>query len=322
MSGLLDKPRLGEAPAGGGFEPPIGTAVEPSAGTGPGPLVGRGPEPPAGAGQEPPPVWDPLAVRGRVHSVETFGTVDGPGTRLVVFCQGCPMRCAYCHNPDTWEIVPAEAPEDGLPGARPGRSASVGEVLETFERNRPFYRRGGITVSGGEPLMQPSFVAALFEAAHGAAAGRIHTCLDTSGIAFDPARPERVGEVLDRTDLVLLDIKHADPEGHLALTGQRQERILAFGDELARRGIKTIVRHVAVPGITDSPEELAGVGRIIARWPNVVGLDVLPYHTMAVEKYERLGIDYPLAGVEPMPACRVPELRAQVVAARAAALHS
>lgn len=263
---------------------------------------------------------DPLAVRGRVHSVETFGTVDGPGTRLVVFCQGCPMRCAYCHNPDTWEVVPVDAPEGEQPGARPGRRVSVGEVLETFERNRPFYRRGGITVSGGEPLMQPGFVGALFAAAHAAPGGRIHTCLDTSGIAFDPDAPERTGEVLDHTDLVLLDIKHADVAGHLRLTGQRQERILAFGDELARRGIKTIVRHVAVPGITDAPDELAGVGRIIARWPNVVGLDVLPYHTMAVAKYERLGIDYPLAGVEAMPPARVPELRQQVVVARSAEL--
>ena len=262
----------------------------------------------------------PLAVRGRVHSVETFGTVDGPGTRLVVFCQGCPMRCAYCHNPDTWEVVPADVPEGEQPGARAGHAVSVGEVLETFERNRPFYRRGGITVSGGEPLMQPHFVGTLFAAAHAALGGRIHTCLDTSGIAFDPDAPERTGEVLDHTDLVLLDIKHADAAGHLRLTGQRQERIFAFGDELARRGIKTIVRHVAVPGITDAPDELAGVGRIIARWPNVVGLDVLPYHTMAVAKYERLGIDYLLAGVEAMPPARVPELRQQVVAARSAEL--
>ena len=196
----------------------------------------------------------------------------------------------------------------------------MGEVLETFERNRPFYRRGGITVSGGEPLMQTGFVGTLFAAAHAAPGGCIHTCLDTSGIAFDPDAPERTGEVLDHTDLVLLDIKHADVAGHLRLTGQRQERILAFGDELARRGIKTIVRHVAVPGITDAPDELAGVGRIIARWPNVVGLDVLPYHTMAVAKYERLGIDYPLAGVEAMPPARVPELRQQVVVARSAEL--
>ena len=269
----------------------------------------------------PGPSADALSVRGRVHSVETFGTVDGPGTRLVVFCQGCPMRCAYCHNPDTWELVPAGAPEGEGAGARPGHDVSVAEILEAFDRNRPFYRNGGITVTGGEPLMQPGFVAALFAAAHSDARGRIHTCLDTSGIAFDPERPERLAPVLDECDLVLLDVKHADPEGHLRLTGQRQERVLAFGDELARRGIRTLVRHVAVPGITDAPEELAGVGRIIAHWPNVVGLDVLPYHTMGAVKYERLGIPYPLAGVGAMPAGRVPELRRAVIDARAEELR-
>ena len=277
-------------------------------------------------------------VSGRVHSVETFGTVDGPGTRFVVFVQGCPMRCAYCHNPDTWELVPADAPESArdevLPhlgagqagcrideaAARPGHRVTVGEILVAYERNRAFYARGGLTVTGGEPLMQPEFVAALFEAAHGARAGRIHTCLDTSGIGFDPKRPERAGAVLAHTDLVLLDIKHADPEGHRKLTGQRQERILAFGDELAHRGIKTIVRHVVVPGITDGEDELAGVGRIIARWPNVVGLDVLPYHTMGVNKYESLGLTYPLEGVDAMPHARVPELRNTIMQARAKAL--
>lgn len=255
----------------------------------------------------------PLAVRGRVHSVETFGTVDGPGTRLVVFCQGCPMRCAYCHNPDTWEVVPADVPEGEQPGARAGHAVSVGEVLETFERNRPFYRRGGITVSGGEPLMQPGFVGTLFAAAHAAPGGRIHTCLDTSGIAFDPTAPERAGEVLDHTDLVLLDIKHADAAGHLRLTGQRQERILAFGDELARRGIQIVIRHVIVPGITDSAEECEAVGRIIGRWRSVVGLELLPYHTLGVVKYEQLGIPYPLEGVPQMDKARLPELRQAVL---------
>ena len=259
-------------------------------------------------------------VAGRVHSIETFGTVDGPGTRLVVFVQGCPMRCAYCHNPDTWELVAPDAPEGDEPHAKPGRRVTVGEVLEAFERNRPFYKRGGITVTGGEPLMQPAFVGALFQAAHADPAGRVHTCLDTSGIAFDPRHPEKLDQVLDNTDLVLLDIKHSDPEGHVRLVGQRQEHILAFGDELARRGIKTLIRHVSVPGITDGPEELAGVGRIIARWPNVVGLDVLPYHTMGTVKYEQLGIPYPLEGVPAMSPSRVPELRDQIMAARAKAL--
>lgn len=246
------------------------------------------------------------AVTGRAHSVETMGTVDGPGTRLVVFCQGCPMRCAYCHNPDSWD------PTAGAP-------MTAGEVLDLFERNRPFYRRGGITLTGGEPLLQPEFAAAVFELAHRDPAGRVHTCLDTSGIVFDPDRPERTDPVLDHCDLVLLDVKHAFEEGHRALTGRSARNPRALGDELARRGIPTVIRHVVVPGITDGPEELEALGRLIARWDNVVGLDLLPYHTMGVAKYRALGVDYPLDGVEAMDKGRIPQLRRTVLAARAAA---
>lgn len=246
------------------------------------------------------------AVTGRVHSLETFGTVDGPGTRLVVFCQGCPMRCAYCHNPDTW-------------GAG-GEVMSVGAVLDAFERNRAFYRNGGITVSGGEPLMQPAFVAALFRAAHDAPGGRIHTALDTSGIAWGSGTCEAIGEVLDATDLVLLDIKHPDPETHRWLTGQGAERPLAFADELARRGVPTIIRHVVLPGVSDDKGTMAELGRLIARWPNVVGLELLPYHTMGVGKYEKRGIPYRLADVPAMDPTRLPELRQAALAARADAL--
>lgn len=256
---------------------------------------------------------DPLETRGRIHSVETFGTVDGPGTRLVIFMQGCPLRCAYCHNPDSWEFGRAGEGGDGGPGF----DMTVVQVLEAFERNRSFYRKGGITVTGGEPLTQAEFVGALFEAAHAAGAGRIHTCLDSSGAAFEPGHPERVARALDNTDLVLLDIKHSDPDGHARLCGIGPERPLAFGDELCRRGTPVIIRHVVVPGVTDSPEELAGVGRIIARWKNVIGLDVLPYHTMGVAKYDALGIPYRLAGVEPMDSARAVELRRRILVARA-----
>lgn len=254
---------------------------------------------------------DPLAVCGRVHSVETFGTVDGPGTRLVVFCQGCPMRCAYCHNPDTWEFAAPDAA-----GGAPGTRTSVAEVLEQFERNRPFYRRGGITVTGGEPMAQPDFVAALFSAAHAAPAGRIHTCLDTSGANFSAARADRYAALLDECDMVLLDIKTSDAGAHSGLCGMDASHALELGDELARRRIPTLVRHVVVPGITDSPEEAAGVGRIIGDWDNVVGLDFLPYHTMGRAKYQKLGIDYPLEGVEPMDARRARELRDVALEAR------
>ena len=183
-------------------------------------------------------------ARGRIHSVETMGTVDGPGIRFVVFTQGCPMRCLYCHNPDTWET-----------GAHAGTEVTVEQLVGEFESNRQFYRNGGITVSGGEPLLQPEFLADLFTAMHARPAGRVHTCLDSCGYAFDPEHPERWALSLDETDLVLLDIKHADPEGHRALTGRDPARILAFGDELARRGIPVVIRHVIVPGHTDTTDE-------------------------------------------------------------------
>lgn len=244
------------------------------------------------------------STSGQVHSLETMGTVDGPGTRLVVFTQGCPMRCAYCHNPDSWK-----------PGA--GTSKTVGEILDLFERNRPFYRKGGITVSGGEPLLQPQFVGALFSAAHRAEKGRIHTALDTSGSAYDPAHPERFDQVLRESDLVLLDIKHAQDKGHRELTGMGAERPRALADELSRRRIPMVIRHVVVPGITDDPEELRALGRLIARWDNVVGLDLLPYHTMGVPKYEALDLDYPLEGTPAMDKNRIPQLRQIVLQARA-----
>lgn len=251
-----------------------------------------------------------LAVVGRVHSIESFGTVDGPGTRLVVFCQGCPMRCQYCHNPDTWEFGRAD-------GTGPGTDVSVAEVLERFERNRPFYRKGGITVTGGEPMAQPDFVAALFRAAHGAPAGRIHTCLDTSAATFSAEHAERFSALLDDTDMVLLDIKTSDATLHERLCGMPASHALELGDELARRSIPTLVRHVVVPGLTDSEEECAAVGRIIGDWDNVVGLDFLPYHTLGRSKYEKLGIVYPLEGVKAMPAARAKELRQVALVARA-----
>ena len=250
-------------------------------------------------------------VIGRVHSTESFGTVDGPGTRFVVFCQGCPMRCQYCHNPDTWEFARAD-------GSGPGTSVTVGELLERYERNRPFYRTGGITVTGGEPMAQPDFVAALFRAAHAAPAGRIHTCLDTSAATFSAEHADRFSALLDATDMVLLDIKTSDPALHETLCGLPASHAIELGEELARRRIPTLIRHVVVPGLTDSEEECAAVGRIIGDWDNVVGLDFLPYHTLGKTKYEKLGIDYPLKGVKAMNAARAKELRQVALAARAA----
>ncbi|MED9895962.1 MAG: pyruvate formate-lyase-activating protein, partial [Collinsella sp.] len=224
---------------------------------------------------------DSAFALGRVHSIETMGTVDGPGIRFVVFVQGCPMRCAYCHNPDTWSV-------------NGGTMVTVEHLMDEFQSNHEFYRSGGITVSGGEPLLQPEFLADLFCAMHNNPDGRVHTCLDSCGYAFDPAHPEKFDAVLNETDMVLLDIKHADPVEHKKLTGCDPARILAFGDELARRKIKVVIRHVVVPGITDTVEECEKLGCLIAPWHNVVGLEMLPYHTMGVVKYEQLGIPYKL----------------------------
>lgn len=237
---------------------------------------------------------------GFVHSIETMGTVDGPGIRFVLFMQGCPMRCAYCHNPDTWAIGT-------------GTFVTVERIVDAFERNRAFYRTGGITVSGGEPLLQPGFLADLFGEMHARPRGRVHTCLDTCGYAYTPEHPERFERVLAETDLVLLDIKHADPVAHRALTGRDPEPILAFGEELARRDIPVVIRHVVVPGWTDTVEECERLGRLIAPWRNVTGLEMLPYHTMGVAKYEQLGIAYRLEGVPQMDKERIPALRAAVL---------
>lgn len=254
-------------------------------------------------------IVNPLEVSGRVHSIETMGTVDGPGTRLVVFMQGCPFRCKYCHNPETW-------------GFKEGTIMQVSELMKVYERNRSFYRNGGITASGGEPLAQPHFVGSLFKAAHDDPKGRIHTCLDSSGATFNPRHPEAVAELLDHTDMVLLDIKHSDPKGHMELVKGNYMRPRAFGDELCRRRIPVLIRHVVVPGITDQVDELKGVGYIIADWDNVVGLDLLPYHRMGVPKYKNLGIPYPLESTPAMDAAKIPELRAIVMQARAERLRA
>ncbi len=224
---------------------------------------------------------------GHVHSIESFGTVDGPGVRLVVFLQGCPMRCQYCHNPDTWKF-------DG------GTDMTVNQIMALYEKNRAFYSRGGITVTGGEALMQMEFVTELFSTA---AHRGIHTCLDTSGITFNPKNPtivERFDKLMSVTDLVLLDIKHIDPQGHKDLTGQPLEPILAFARYLDDKAIPVWIRHVVVPGITYEQNQLYQLGRFLATLHNIKALDVLPYHDMGKVKYKNLEIPYPLEETKPL----------------------
>ena len=225
-------------------------------------------------------------MNGFIHSTESFGTVDGPGVRFVVFLQGCPMRCQYCHNPDTWKM-------------NAGSVRSAQSILQEYDRNKAFYSKGGITVTGGEALMQIDFVLELFTLAK---AKGIHTCLDTSGITYRPGTSsynEKLDALMAVTDLVMLDIKHMDPEAHKSLTGHDNAGILAFAQYLAEKNVPVWIRHVVVPGITDDPGQLAKLGAFLGTLPNVKALDVLPYHIMGVSKYKELGIPYPLEGVEP-----------------------
>jgi len=226
---------------------------------------------------------------GYIHSIESFGTVDGPGVRFVVFCQGCPMRCRYCHNPDTWQTGT-------------GMRIAPSEIIRQYERNRAFYSRGGITVTGGEPLLQIDFLIELFSLAKDKG---IHTCIDTSGVTYhsgDAAYSEKLDALMALTDLVMLDIKHIDSAAHKELTGHKNEGILAFAKYLEEKGVPLWVRHVAVPGVTDDPAALERLGRFIGGLKNLKALDVLPYHTMGEAKYREMGISYPLAGVPAMTA--------------------
>ena len=219
---------------------------------------------------------------GRIHSVETFGTVDGPGIRFVVFFQGCPMRCKYCHNPDSW---------DASGGTETTAEALVAEALQYKQY---FGTRGGVTATGGEPLLQLDFLLELFGLLKKKG---IHTCLDTSGICFRE-EDERYRKLLEVTDLVLLDIKHIDAEAHKALTGQKIDAPLKFAEFLSDNRKPVWIRHVLVPGITDDDGALRALKAFLGTLTNVEKVEVLPYHTMGVDKYEKLGIPYPLAGVQ------------------------
>ena len=223
-------------------------------------------------------------MHGFIHSTESFGTVDGPGVRFVIFLQGCPMRCQYCHNPDTWKM-------------NSGAVRSAESLIRDYERNKAFYAKGGITVTGGEALMQIDFLLELFGLAKEKG---IHTCLDTSGVTYRPGQSnynDKLDRLMALTDLVMLDIKHIDPEGHKALTGHDNAGILAFAKYLAGKKVPVWIRHVVVPGITDDPGQLSRLGAFLSQLPNVQALDVLPYHVMGVSKYKELGLDYPLEGV-------------------------
>jgi len=220
-----------------------------------------------------------MAIKGRIHSFESFGTVDGPGIRFVVFMQGCPLRCIYCHNRDTWDVSG-------------GREYTVDEVMEQVKKYLTYMRSsgGGITVTGGEPTLQAGFVAELFKRCREM---DIHTALDTSGFAA----VEKVKELLEYTDLILLDIKHAVDEKHKEITGVSNELIKKFALYASEKGIPIWIRHVLVPGYTDSEEDLRLAGEFIKQLKTVEKVEVLPYHNMGEYKWEKLGQEYKLKGV-------------------------
>lgn len=247
---------------------------------------------------------------GNIHSFESFGSVDGPGVRFVVFLQGCPLRCAFCHNPDTWE-------KDA------GSEYTAEDVLKKALRYKPYWgTEGGITVSGGEPLLQLSFVTDLFEKAKERG---ISTCLDTSGGIFIEEDPWHEGflRLMEVTDTVLLDIKAIDEEKHERLTGVGNRQILAMAQELDRLKKDVWIRHVLLPaeagaeadektaaflsGITDTKEDLEKLRAFLDTLSNVKRVEILPYHTLGVSKYEDLGFSYRLTGVPPTDSVRVRE---------------
>jgi pyruvate formate lyase activating enzyme len=223
-------------------------------------------------------------MNGKIHSIESFGTVDGPGIRLVVFMQGCPMRCLYCHNPDTWSV-------------NGGREVSAQEIIDEYEKYKEFLTNGGITITGGEPLMQIDFVTEVFMLAK---QKNIHTCLDTSGVTFRSDSTEKFDRLMEYTDLILLDIKHIDSLKHKEITSHSNENILAFARYLKEKDIPVWIRHVVVEGYTDNEEDLLELGKFLSSMKNMKALDVLPYHDMGRVKYEKLGLEYPLKDIQPL----------------------
>ena len=223
-------------------------------------------------------------MKGRIHSTESFGTVDGPGVRFVVFFQGCPLRCKYCHNPDTWDFSG-------------GTERTAEDLMKEYDSYKEFLKTGGITATGGEPLAQAEFLAELFKLDKSKV---FYTCLDTSAGGCDPNSHEKIDEVLKYTDLVMLDIKHIDNDCHKELTGLGNRNILAFAEHIRDIGIPVWIRHVVVPNITDQYDELFALGEYLSNLSNLKALDVLPYHDMAKHKYEEMGIEYPLGDTPPL----------------------
>ncbi|MDO4620178.1 MAG: pyruvate formate-lyase-activating protein [Lachnospiraceae bacterium] len=223
-------------------------------------------------------------IKGIINSTESFGSVDGPGVRYLFFMQGCRMRCRYCHNPETWNC---SLQEDGL-------ELTPEEAFEKAWRFKNYWKRnGGITVSGGEALLQMEFVTELFRIAK---KHNVHTALDTSGEPFPEEEKDReqFDRLMEVTDLFILDLKEINDERHRALTGHSNKNILAMASYLSEHGKDMWIRHVLVPEVTDSEEDLKELGSFVSTLKSVKRFEILPYHSLGVPKYEKLGIPYTL----------------------------
>ena len=220
-------------------------------------------------------------IKGKIHSIESMGLVDGPGIRVVVFFQGCNLRCKYCHNPDTWNV-------------NKGEEYTPVELVNKILRFKSYFERsgGGVTFSGGEPLMQPEF---LLEVLKLCKKNGIHTCLDTAGYGFS-----EYDEILKYTDLVLFDIRHITREGYKNVTLMDIDESLNFLEAMKRNNTKMWIRHVVVPGLTDGAQHIKESHKFINTIPNVLKVELLPYHLLGINKYEVMTISYKLEGVAAM----------------------
>ena len=235
---------------------------------------------------------------GHIHSTESFGAADGPGVRFIVFMQGCHMRCRYCHNPDTWKM-------DG------GDEVTADEILKRALRFKPYWGKdGGITISGGEPLLQIDFVIELFKKAKELG---INTCIDTAGNPFTKEDPffSKFEELMKYTDLLLLDLKEINPTRHKDLTGFDNSNIIEMAKYLSEINKPVWIRHVLVPEHSDFDEDLDALGDFIDTLSNVDRVEILPYHTLGKFKWENLGIPYTLESISPPSAERIEMLNSE-----------
>ena len=226
-------------------------------------------------------------IKGRIHSFETFGTVDGPGIRFVIFMQGCNFRCKFCHNPDTWF-------KDG------GKEYTSEQVITEILKYKTYYDKsnGGITISGGEPLLQIDYITEVLKLAK---ENDIHTAIDTAGDIdmLDEASIKKLDELLKYTDLVLLDIKEIDEQKHINLTGKSNKNTLMFAEYLNKKNIPVVIRYVYIPNVNDSDDTLNGLKDVKKKMNNIKEIDVLGYHKMGEYKWKELGIKNEFVDIEP-----------------------